>query len=150
MQNLKQLRYDQSPSGPFVWLMDSLMGAVEVCVKGDPALTEIERAVGLQITAIRDTQEALKMLKQRRLTKREKVAIPLLKAYLAMVRGNTLAKTWEKGLAKKHKVQHKMDRLGKDTTRFLQALNLVSHPKTPMHAIARTVGKFKNNVEDLH
>ena len=111
MQNLKELRYDQSPSAPFVWLMDSLMAAVEVCVKQDPSL---------------------------------------LKAYLGMVRGNTLSRTWEKGLAKKHKVQHKMDRLAKDTTRFLQALNLVSHPNTPIHAIARTVGKFKNNVEDLH
>ena len=150
MQNLKELRYDQSPSGPFVWLMDSLMGAVEVCVHKDPSLTEIERAVGLQITAVRDTQEALKMLKQRRITKREKVAIPLLKAYLGMIKGNTLSRTWEKGLAKQHKVQHKMDKLGKVTTRFLQALNLVSHPKTPITAIARTVGKFKNNVEDLH
>ena len=150
MQNLKELRYDQSPSAPFVWLMDSLMAAVEEYLKQDPSLTEIERAVGLQITAIRDTQEALSMLKQRRITKRQKVAIPLLKAYLGMVRGNTLSRTWEKGLAKKHKVQHKMDRLAKDTTRFLQALNLVSHPNTPIHAIARTVGKFKNNVEDLH
>ena len=87
---MQDLRYDQSAGAPLVWLMDSLMGAVEVCVKQDPSLSEVERAVGLQITAIRDTQEAMKMLKQRRLTKREKAAKPLLKAYLGMAKGLSL------------------------------------------------------------
>jgi len=147
---MQDLRYDQSAGAPLVWLMDSLMGAVEVCVKQDPSLSEVERAVGLQITAIRDTQEAMKMLKQRRLTKREKAAKPLLKAYLGMAKGNTLSRTWEKGLGTRDRVSGKMNRLARDTTRFLQALNLISHPNTPVSVIARTVGKFKNNVEDLH
>jgi hypothetical protein len=101
---MQDLRYDRDPFAPFMWLMDSLMGAVEVCVKGDPSLTEVERAVGLQITAIRDTQEAMVMLKDRRLNKRAKAARPLLKVYLGKVRANTLAKTWEKGLATKSRV----------------------------------------------
>ena len=81
---MQDLRYDRSAGAPFMWLMDSLMGAVEVCVGDAPAMTEVERAVGLQITALRDTQEALKMLGQRRLGKREKDAKPLLLAYLWM------------------------------------------------------------------
>ena len=150
MQNLKELRYDTSPGSAFVWLMDSLMGAVEVCVNKDPSLTEVERAVGLQITAIRDTKEALLMMRRRRTTKAEKAIKPLLKAYLGMVQGNTLARTWEKGLATHGRVNEKMERLARDTTRFLQALNLVTHPNTPLSVIKRTVGKYKNNVEDLH
>jgi len=150
MQNLKELRYDTSPGSAFVWLMDSLMGAVEVCVSKDPSLTEVERAVGLQITAIRDTKEALQMMKRRRLTKREKAAKPLLLAYLGMVQDNTLSRTWEKGLATHGRVNEKMERLARDTTRFLQALNLVTHPNTPSSVIKRTVGKYRNNVEDLH
>ena len=43
-----------------------------------------------------------------------------------------------------------MDRLAKDTTRFLTALNLVTHPNTPLKAITITVRKYKNDVEDLH
>jgi hypothetical protein len=148
MQN--QVRYDTTEGAAFQWLMESLMGAVEVCVQQHECMTEIERAVGLQITALRDTQEALVMMKKRRLTKRERAAKPLLLAYLAMIQDNTLSRTWEKGLATTSRVSDKMDRLAKDTTRFLQALNLVSHPKTPIKAIVRTVGKFKNNVEDLH
>lgn len=149
MQN--QVRYDTTEGAQFQWLLESLMGAIEVCVKEHGCMTEVERAVGLQITALRDTQEALLMMqRKKRLTKREKVVKPLLKAYLGMVKGNTLSRTWEKGLATRSRVADKMDRLAKDTTRFMQALNLVSHPNTPMHAIVRTVGKFKNNVEDLH
>jgi hypothetical protein len=147
---MQDLRYDTAPGSAFAWLMDSLMGAVEVCVNKDPSLTEVERAVGLQITAIRDTKEALQMMKRRRLTKREKAAKPLLLAYLGMVQDNTLSRTWEKGLATHGRVNEKMERLARDTTRFLQALNLVTHPNTPNSAIKRTVGKYKNNVEDLH
>ena len=150
MQNLKELRYDRSPGAAFAWLMDSLMGAVEVGVMKDPSLTEVERAVGLQITAIRDTKEALLMMKSRRMTKREKAIKPLLLAYLGKVQANTLSRTWEKGLATHGRVSENMDRLAKDTTRFLQALNLVSHPNTPPAIINRTVGKYKNDVEDLH
>lgn len=144
------MRYDQAPAAPFYWLMDSLMGAVSVCVGKDPTMTEIERAVGLQITALRDTQEALKMLGQRRLGKREKAAKGLLLAYLHKVRGNTLSRTWEKGLATTARVTDKMNLLAKDTTRFMQALNLVTHSNTPLKAITMTVRKYKNNVEDLH
>ena len=148
MQN--QVRYDTTEGAPFQWLMESLMGAVEVCVNEHDCMTEVERAVGLQITAIRDTQEALAMLAKRRLTKRERVAKPLLLAYLGMVKDNTLSRTWEKGLATTARVTDKMDRLAKDTTRFLTALNLVTHPNTPLKAITITVRKYKNDVEDLH
>lgn len=148
MQN--QVRYDTTEGAPFQWLMESLMGAVEVCVKEYDCMTEVERAVGLQITALRDTQEALAMLAKRRLTKREKAAKPLLLAYLHKVRGNSLSRTWEKGLATRSRVSGRMDRLANDTTRFMQALNLVTHPNTPLKAIVTTVGKYKNNVEDLH
>jgi hypothetical protein len=147
---MQDLRYDRDAGAPFVWLMDSLMGAVRVCVDKDRSMSEIERAVGLQITALRDTQEALKMLGQRRLGKREKAAKPLLLAYLHKVRDNTLSRTWEKGLATTTRVSDKMNRLATDTTRFMQALNLVTHPKTPLKAIGMTVRKYKNNVEDLH
>jgi hypothetical protein len=148
MQN--QIRYDPAPGAPFQWLLDSLMGAVSVCVDQDPSLTEVERAVGLQITALRDTQEALKMLGERRLGKREKAAKPLLLVYLHKIRGNTLSRTWEKGLATGSRVSDKMDLLAKDTTRFMAALNLVTHPNTPFKAIGMTVRKYKNNVEELH
>jgi hypothetical protein len=147
---MQDLRYDVAPAAPFYWLADSLMGAVSVCVDGDPVMSEVERAVGLQITALRDTQEALKMLGERRLGKREKAAKPLLLAYLHKVLGNTLSRTWEKGLATGSRVSDKMDLLAKDTTRFLTALNLVTHPQTPLKAITMTVRKYKNNVEDLH
>ena len=147
---MQALRYASAAGAPFMWLMDSLMGAVEVCVGDAPAMTEVERAVGLQITALRDTQEALKMLGQRRLGKREKAAKPLLLAYLHKVRGNTLSRTWEKGLATTSRVSDKMNRLATDTTRFMSALNLVTHPNTPLKAIGMTVRKYKNNVEDLH
>jgi len=134
-----------------MWLMHSLMGAIEVCVdKGQGNMTEIERAVGLQVIAIRDTKEALSMLKKRKLGKREKAARPLLVSYLHMMEKNTLMRTWEKGLATTSRVGSKMDALGRDTTRFLQALNLVTHPNTPLRAVGMTVRKFKNNVEDLH
>ena len=43
-----------------------------------------------------------------------------------------------------------MNLLAKDTTRFMQALNLVTHSNTPLKAITMTVRKYKNNVEDLH
>ena len=145
-----QIRYDPSPGAPFQWLIDSLMGAVSVCVEKDPALTEVERAVGLQITALRDTQEALKMLAQRRLGKREKAAKGLLLAYLHKIRSNTLSRTWEKGLATAARVTDKMNLLAEDTTRFMTALNLVTHPNTPLRAIQITVRKYKNNVKDLH
>ena len=148
MQN--QVRYDTTEGAPFQWLMESLMGAVEVCVNEYDCMTEVERAVGLQITSLRDTQEALKMLAGRRLTKREKAAKPLLLAYLHKIRDNTLSRTWEKGLATTSRVTDKMDRLAKDTTRFLTALNLVTHPNTPLKAITITVRKYKNDVEDLH
>lgn len=149
MQN--QVRFDTTEGAAMQWLMESLMGAVEVCVQEHASMTEIERAVGLQITALRDTQEAMLMMqRKKRLTKREKAVKPLLKAYLGMVKDNTLSRTWEKGLATTSRVSDNMSRLANDTTRFLQALNLVSHPNTPMHAVVRTVGKFKNNVKDLH
>jgi hypothetical protein len=148
MQN--QVRYDTTEGAPFQWLMESLMGAVEVCVKEYDCMTEVERAVGLQVTALRDTQEALAMLARRKLTKREKAAKPLLLAYLHKVRGNTLSRTWEKGLATGSRVTDKMDMLAKDTTRFMQALSLVTHPNTPLRAITITVRKYKNNVEELH
>ena len=148
MQN--QVRYDTTEGAPFQWLMESLMGAVEVCVNEYDCMTEVERAVGLQITSLRDTQEALKRLAERRLTKREKAAKPIRLAYLHKIRGNTLSRTWEKGLATGGRVTDKMDRLAKDTTRFLTALNLVTHPNTPLKAITITVRKYKNNVEDLH
>jgi len=148
MQN--QIRYDPAPGAPFQWLIDSLMGAVSVCVEKDPSLTEVERAVGLQITALRDTQEALAMLARRKLGKREKAAKPLLLAYLHKIRNNTLSRTWEKGLATGSRVTDKMDLLAKDTTRFMTALNLVTHPQTPFRAIGMTVRKYKNDVEDLH
>lgn len=147
---MQDLRYDRSAIAPFIWLLDSLMGALDVCVKKDPSLTEIERAVGLQITAARDTQEAIRMLKGRRIGKREKAAKPLLLAYLHKVRDNTLSRTWEKGLATTARVSDKMDRLAHDTTRFMQALNLITHPNTPLRAIAITVRKYKNDVKDLH
>ena len=147
---MQDLRYDRSAIAPFIWLLDSLMGALDVCVKKDPSLTEIERAVGLQITAARDTQEAIRMLKGRRIGKREKAAKPLLLAYLHKVRDNTLSRTWEKGLASTARVSDKMDRLAHDTTRFMQALNLVTHPNTPLRAIAITVRKYKNDVKVLH
>ena len=147
---MQDLRYDRSAIAPFIWLLDSLMGALDVCVKKDPSLTEIERAVGLQITAARDTQEAIRMLKGRRIGKREKAAKPLLLAYLHQVRDNTLSRTWEKGLATTARVSDKMDRLAHDTTRFMQALNLVTHPNTPLRAIAITVRKYKNDVKVLH
>jgi hypothetical protein len=147
---MQDLRYDLSPGAPFYWLADSLMGAVSVCVDEDPSMTEVERAVGLQMTALRDTQEALKMLGERKLGKREKAAKPLLLAYLHKIRQNTLSRTWEKGLATRSRVSDKMDLLAKDTTRFMAALNLVTHPQTPLNAISMTVRKYKNNVEELH
>ena len=82
--------------------------------------------------------------------KRQKAAKPLLLAYLHKVRDNTLSRTWEKGLATTSRVSDRMDRLARDTTRFLQAMNLVTHPKTPLKAIVSTVRKYKNNVEELH
>ncbi len=133
-----------------MWLMNSLMGAVEVCVEKGRSMSEVERAVGLQVIAIRDTKEALGMLRKRKLGKREKAARPLLVSYLHMMEENTLMRTWEKGLATSSRVGHKMDKLARDTTRFMQALNLVSHPNTPFKAVGMTVRKFRNNVEDLH
>ena len=147
---MQDLRYDQDAGAPFMWLMHSLMGAVDVCVQKDPSMTEIERAVGLQITALRDTQEAIRMLGQRQIGKREKAVKPLLLAYLHKIRNNTLSRTWEKGLATTQRVADRMDMLAKDTTRFLSALNMVTHPNTPLRAIQITVRKYKNNVEELH
>ena len=147
---MQDLRYDLAPGAPFYWLADSLMGAVSVCVDEDPSMSEVERAVGLQITALRDTQEALKMLGERKLGKREKAARTLLLAYLHKIRGNTLSRTWEKGLATRERGSDKMDLLAKDTTRFMTALHLVTHPQTPFRAIGMTVRKYKNNVEDLY
>lgn len=126
------------------------MGAVKVCAEGQGNMSEIERAVGLQVIAIRDTKEALSMLKKRKMGKRERAARPMLLSYLSMMQKNTLMRTWEKGLATTSRVGHKMDQVARDTTRFLHALNLVTHPNTPMHAVGRTVRKFRNNVEDLH
>tara|TARA_R110000824_G_scaffold260899_4_gene449519 strand:+ start:1444 stop:1890 length:447 start_codon:yes stop_codon:yes gene_type:complete len=148
MQN--QVRYDPTEGATFQWLIESLMGAVEVCVNEYDCMTEVERAVGLQITALRDTQEAIAMLSKRKLTKREKAAKPLLLAYLHKIRDNTLSRTWEKGLATGSRVTDKMDLLARDTTRFMQALNLVTHPNTPLRAITITVRKYRNDVKDLH
>ena len=107
-------------------------------------------APGAPFYWLADTQEALKMLGERKLGKREKAARTLLLAYLHKIRGNTLSRTWEKGLATRERVSDKMDLLAKDTTRFMAALNLVTHPQTPLKAITMTVRKYKNNVEELH
>lgn len=147
---MQDLRYDREPDAPFFWLMHSIMGAVETSIDADPCLTEIEYAVGLQITAIRDTQQALHMLGNRPLGKRQKAAKPLLNVYLHKMKENTLSETWQKGLATTPRVQDRMHRLAKDTTRFLEALNLVTHKSTPLSAISGTVRRYKNDVKELH
>jgi len=130
--------------------MHSLMGAVETSIEAHPCMTEIEYAVGLQITAIRDTQQALQMLGNRPLGKRQKAAKPLLNVYLHKMKENTLSETWQKGLATTPRVQDRMHRLARDTTRFLEALNLVTSSKTPLKAIVGTVRRYKNNVAELY
>lgn len=143
---MQDLRYDQSPGAPLVWLMHSLMGALEVCIQGH-GMSETEAAVGLQVIALRDTREALLMMRKRKLGKREKMSRGLLKAYIHKLTDNPLMRTWEKGLVVRG---DKKDRLATDTTRFLHALNLISHPNTPVKAVSGTIGRYVNNVTELH
>lgn len=134
----------KNPNAAVFRLVESMHGAIEVCVKREARMRDSDYAVGLQITAIRDAVDTLKSMRGMKLNKRQKLARELVKIFLDKMRSNSCSRTWEQGL----KVgQHKMKQLEKDTVRFLHAVNAVTMDSTPLTAAAATVSRYRNDVE---
>ncbi len=143
---MQTLRSDPASDGPFYWLMDSLMGAMECAVESHPSMSQIEYVVSVEITAMRDTKEALTMLRGRKLSKRDRMARDLMKAFLGNLNSNPVSRTWEKGI----KVSSdRRVRVAEKVTRFMHALNLITHKKTPLIAAQSTLARYKNGAAEL-